>query len=243
MGNDDLKGEGKLTVHTELIVPHTRLLFTGPLGPDGIREDAKPYLIEIGLLVVAWNDLQEKLAELFWTVFGTSNGLVPLTIWHTLRDDRMQRVVLQASIDAGLGERAAKKGRDGPRWLKQSRTKINWLLEEVNTISQDRNNFVHAPFMFSVADNNRLTMVPWDFFGNPRAKALKGKNLMQRHRENMAMLGTYAIGLKFNINKESSEWPTKPRLLSVEEFRRRKAKRDRQRGLQGLRPPSDEPRG
>lgn len=205
----------------------------GPLTPDGVAETAKPPLIALGLLVLAWNDMQEKLAELFWAVTGIPNGRLPLAIWHSLRDDRTQRIILQAALESGLGDRPQARGKDGLKWLKKAKQNINWLLGEVNGLVNDRNNFVHAPFMFKTETDDEtspLEMTPFDFFWNPKATALKGKALMDVmacHRHNTAALGTFALALKMKINNPSDPWPTKPHKLSVEEFRRHKETKDR----------------
>ena len=125
------------------------------IGPDGVREEAKPYLIEIGLVALAWNDLHEKLAELFWRVMHISNGHIPLAIWHELRDDRIQRRVLRVAASNGLGAWVLPHDERPERWIKTGISKFDWLLTEVDTLANSRNNFLHAPFMFdATADGN-----------------------------------------------------------------------------------------
>jgi hypothetical protein len=199
-------------------VKPTILHLVSAIGPDGVREEVKPYLIEIGLMALAWNSLHENLGELFWRITRISNGGLPFAIWHELRDDRAQRNILRAAASTGLHAWSPMPGQPGERWVKTGKQKIGWLLSEIENLSNSRNNFLHAPFMFHAALG---TPEPHDFFGHPRAKALRGKNFLdeiQRDRENMAILGTYSIALRFRLDVKCEPhvpWPSKPHLLAA----------------------------
>jgi hypothetical protein len=166
-----------------------RLILTGPSEPDGsVKEGTKPYLIELGRLVLAWNDLHEKLAELYYTITQDPKSLQK---WHDLRNDKEQRKLLRNAVASDLPKRINIKAKDGTERLKRIDENITWLLDEANTLADHRNNFLHAPFMFLVAEDGTLTMQSFSIVGNQRAQSLSGKNLleeMSRHRENMAAL-------------------------------------------------------
>jgi hypothetical protein len=194
-----------------------KLLFTGLMGPEGVKKGTEAYLIELGLLVLAWNDMHEKLAELYCVVTGSSDQKAPLKKWHNLRNNSAQRSFLRKSLATDLQKRADDKGTDGLEWLKRIKKNVAWLVDEVDKLADDRNNFIHAPFMFSVADDGTLTMEPLSLLGNLRAAALSGKNLLdelRRHRDNMAILGTHSLAIKCDING-SGPAPTRPQLKTA----------------------------
>jgi hypothetical protein len=177
-----------------------KLLLTGPSAPDGsVKDGAKPYLIELGRLVLAWNDLHEKLAELWGVIKEDPKALQQ---WHDLRNDREQRKLLRNTLTSDLQKRVDKR-RGGTEQLKRIKENITWLLDKIDELADHRNNFLHAPFMFSVADDGELTMQSFSMVGNQRAQALAGKDLkdeMHHHRENMAALGTFSVAITFDIN-------------------------------------------
>jgi hypothetical protein len=65
----------------------------------------KPYVVALGQLALAWNDLQESLAALFWTLAnpppqpGDRVNYIPLRIWASIKSDRIQREILRTVIN------------------------------------------------------------------------------------------------------------------------------------------------
>jgi hypothetical protein len=74
-------------------------LFEEPT-PEEFEKITQPYQLAIGRVALAWNGLQESLADLFWVTLGIENGVIPGAVWHALQSDRLQRQVLKAAVKA-----------------------------------------------------------------------------------------------------------------------------------------------
>ena len=93
-------------------------IVTPPL-PDRIEKVFAPYAREVGKLVASWNQLQERLGELFSVIVRKDHAGIALAIWYSTRSDLAQRQMLRASSEAaaaaGLFPEQAKK--DDIKWL------------------------------------------------------------------------------------------------------------------------------
>jgi hypothetical protein len=175
---------------------------------DENKESFSPYAAELGTLVYVWNEMQEKLADLFWAVTEIQNGAIPLAIWHSTQNDRAQRSMLRAAAEARFNSTLKKL--NNPRAYKA----IVWLLSEADKLSERRNNSIHSPFRFVTAPAP-MRMVPYDFQQNPRARQLKGKELLNEfklNRETAAILAAYAYGLAMSVRNPQISWPDRPSL-------------------------------
>jgi len=56
-----------------------------------------PYALAIGRLALAWNNLHERLAALFWTILGAGVMNQPIAIWKSANFDRPRREMLKAA--------------------------------------------------------------------------------------------------------------------------------------------------
>ncbi len=68
-------------------------------SPDKLdfrSDDFRPYAIALGEMSLAWNDLHERLAALFWAALGIRNGLIPFSVWYSSKYDRAQRDMLRS---------------------------------------------------------------------------------------------------------------------------------------------------
>jgi hypothetical protein len=68
------------------------------LAPGLCLVHAKPYLIELGRVVLAWNDLHEKLAELYCVLKNYDPSASQR--WHGARNDKVQRKLLRNAVRA-----------------------------------------------------------------------------------------------------------------------------------------------
>jgi hypothetical protein len=57
----------------------------------------------IGKIVVAWNDYQEVLGQLFAKLFGRKQWALALSAWHTVESDRSQHALLNPPAEDHLG--------------------------------------------------------------------------------------------------------------------------------------------
>ncbi|MBV8891278.1 MAG: hypothetical protein JO266_04760 [Acidobacteria bacterium] len=134
----------------------------------------RPYTIALGRLALAWNDLQEHLADLFWTVMsvpqkGDMVNYAPLHVWHSLRADLAQREMLRAAIK----HTSTDWGR--PRFKED----CAWLVNKATELSYVRNDAIHAPLFLkdkslwgmAVSTNEPVAPASWLF--NPRAAGLE----------------------------------------------------------------------
>jgi hypothetical protein len=175
-----------------------------------ISDNFKPYAAELGTLVYVWNGLQENLAELFWAVTEIKNGGIPFAIWHSTQNDRAQRLMLRAAMEARFTSTL-----ENYQNLRAYEL-INWLLSETDKLSERRNNSIHSPFWFVIAPGP-VRMVPNDFQHNPRAQKLKGKELLNEfklNRETAAILADFTHRLTMSVRNKEIAWPDKPSLLN-----------------------------
>lgn len=91
----------------------------------------------IGRVALAWNSLHTELFDLFWAVFGISNGMIPGVIWHALKVDRAQREILKDFV---------KSNAIGIKISKELRGEINWLIDQTDKLEDTRNDLIHTTF-------------------------------------------------------------------------------------------------
>jgi hypothetical protein len=143
------------------------MTIVSPPMPDRIEKVFAPYAREVRKLVASWNQLQERLGELFSVIVRKDHPGIVLAIWYSTRSDLNQRQMLRASAEAaaaaGLLEQAKKED-------------IKWLLDRTNELAQQRNDAIHAPVAFFTDQDGTRLMTEY-FFGNPRALSLKDKSL------------------------------------------------------------------
>lgn len=175
--------------------------------PDRVEKVFEPYAREVGKLVASWNQLQERLGELFSTVVRKDHPAIALAIWHASQSDRAQRQMLRAATEtaaaAGLLAHRAKAVDD-----------IKWLLDRSNELADQRNDAIHAPVaLFTDQDGTKL-MAEY-FFGNPRASKLKDKVLSDEfswYEKKATVLAGFALGCAFCLRNDAAEWVQRPLL-------------------------------
>jgi hypothetical protein len=153
-----------------------------PPLPDRIEKVFAPHAREVGKLVASWNQLQERLDELFSVIVRKDHPGIALAIWYSTRSDLAQRQMLRASSEAaaaaGLFPEQAKK------------EDIKWLLDRTNELAQQRNDAIHAPVAFFTDQDGTRSWY------EKKASALSGFALRCA-----ASLGNADIG-----------WPERPKL-------------------------------
>jgi hypothetical protein len=154
----------------------------------------KPYTTALGELALAWNDLHETLASLFWHMLPISNGLIPFAVWHSSKSDRAQRDMIRSLNDL----RAL--GHDIPDPV---RTEIRWLLGRIESLEDLRNDALHSPLLLSGDD-----VSPAHQLGHQRAKKFADKDLLFEFTwfyESAIALREYAAELSWHLSR-----PTRP---------------------------------
>src|SRR5579862_6821487 len=62
------------------------------------EKEFAPYATAIGQLLLAWNDLHERLSSLFVMALGAGWVSRPLAVWHSTRADHSKRQMLRAAL-------------------------------------------------------------------------------------------------------------------------------------------------
>jgi hypothetical protein len=119
-----------------------------------------PYASEIGHLARSWNQLQENLCLIFTRVAIANDANFGRAIWYAVRSDLTQREMLKAAC----GVFGAIDKRTRPTALKD----IDWLLNETNGLSHQRNAAVHLPFMIGRDTVTREMVIMPHYFANNR---------------------------------------------------------------------------
>jgi hypothetical protein len=174
-------------------------------SPDRIEKVFEPYAREVGKLVAAWNQLQERLGELFSTIVSKDHPGIALAIWYSRQSDRAQREMLRAATEAAAAAGLLNE---------QAATDIKWLLDRSHELARDRNNAIHAPVAFYTDQDGTRLMAEY-FFGNPRAFNLKGKNLSDEfswYEKRATCLSGFALRCAFCLRNPDNPWIERPRL-------------------------------
>ena len=184
-----------------------------------------PYLHELALVVVAWNELHLELSQLFCTVAGMPDMGTGLRIWHSTDNDRAQRKLLREALHSDLQHLSRVKQKGEP-FADKAKREIEFILQKADTISGPRNDAIHSPYLFK-RDGDEITMCAFDFFMSPRAKALSGKDLFvefQRQRSIANALSAYSQEIRLALYLvPEPPWPARPILPSANHMPPRKS--------------------
>jgi hypothetical protein len=173
----------------------------------------KPYVIAIGELALAWNDLHETLGMLFLGHFSAEQSAAAL--WNSQNFDRQRRALLKA-VAQNMSE---KIGADYPRL----RGDILWLLTEIDKLEDARNTVVHSPLLTQETETTivlglaipKSSVLPNLRLGNTRATKLEKKDLLTEFRwcrDAALVLRDYALTLEWATMVDETPWPDRPSL-------------------------------
>jgi hypothetical protein len=176
----------------------------------------RPYVIAIGELALAWNDLHEKLASLFWTILGGGWKERPIGIWNSSNFDRPRREMLKAAVVASTNSERM----TFPNMVAD----ICWVLAESEKLEQARNNAIHSPllmarqssiFLEEVIRGAGYDVIPNDLLKNPRALKLAKKDLLTEFRwcrDASLVLRDFSIAVDRALCETGVPWPKRPSL-------------------------------
>lgn len=136
------------------------------------------YAIEVGLFLLQWNDLQDKLSDLFVTVVGFPDEPLTRAIWNAIPVDRHQRAMLRsvAMLKYGPPEgttHLTPKMSESAAILKE----IEWILESTDKLGQRRDAAAHSPVAIQL--NESFDVVAHHLTGHPGAKSFKDAKLLE----------------------------------------------------------------
>lgn len=174
------------------------------------------YATAVGRVVYEWNHLHEELGKLFVVVRNEDKDRL-LIKWWSCKTDTGQRKMLKDAVT-----NAPKL-----RWkgLPKAPADLNWLLERVNELAEDRNDAVHAPVSpYFKQDGSTEVMAAYlnAHPRHPRAESLMGKVLLVE----FAWCAGYAaalIGFTRRLRlaiafPRLQEWPERPDIPKREDF-------------------------
>jgi hypothetical protein len=154
----------------------------------------RPYAVELGQLAIAWNQLHHNLALLFKLLLRAESDVAAGAIWYATDNDFTQRKMLRAIVETDQNSPPAMQ-----KILPAHREEILWILDQTDSsLRHKRNNALHAPLMLlrGVYDDAVRSWVEAHFNPqNPRARPLRGKDLIEEFRDYTALadvLGSYA---------------------------------------------------
>jgi hypothetical protein len=170
-----------------------------------------PYATAIGQFVLAWNDLHETLAVLYWTLCGFDDKM--LDKWNKAKFDDKKRALIT-------------------RWIRNTPAKskalapdlyvdLEWLIEQIESLVELRNDTAHSPLTV-IRDNPflnpqffKIGVAPNITWGNSRAKRLFGKDLLaefRHYRKTASKLADFAVNMERSLADEHTPWPKRPSL-------------------------------
>jgi hypothetical protein len=191
----------------------------------------RPYVLGIGQLALAWNDLHEKFGEIFVVVMegNTAEDNFEITyqlaaVWSAANSDRTKRNMLKAA----LAEPRKLEGGPFPK-LKED---ISWLLGQATKLEDIRNDIIHAP-LYSLVDSSPNVSLVSQYFSlqvgaevipnlllqNTRAAKLVDKNMKGQMladfrwcRDSVLVLRDYAGQIKWALTIDERAWPGRPQM-------------------------------
>jgi len=158
----------------------------------------EPYAREIGFMLRDWNDLQEKLADLFQTVLDDKTG-IGRPIWYAVPVDRFQREMLRAAAAHVFSSDSVDD--------KFILAEICWVLDSANALGPQRDATAHAPVALLL--DEPFEFVARHLHGNPMAKKLQGKRLLAEfrlYRERARVLHDYAKFIEEYLRLGRGRW-------------------------------------
>jgi len=204
----------------------------------------RPYVIAIGQLALAWNQLHESLALLFIELLANGRAYPATDIWNSPTFDRPMRLLLKSllrTID-----------RRYPSKLRMT-ADLEWVLAEIDKVEDARNDAVHSPLTVTPEgevlgilipgreDKVRLSVtvnkvVPRIAFDNRRALKLLNKDLLTEFRwcRDMSLALNEYVGAVYEAvaanPAESDAWPSRPPLPNRGVQKKRNANQARTAG-------------
>jgi hypothetical protein len=184
----------------------------------------QPYTRSIGSVLLAWNDLHERLSTVFVMAMGLHQFARSFALWHETRSDFNKRRLLRAAIEnlpaSEIGERST---------LVED---IAWILDKADKLEGLRDDSAHTPLHYTGTANLSLvellatpyellnvkpTVIPNTSFANPRAFRLHQhkRDMLAEYRyarERIVILRDFAIAIDYAWANARLPWPDRPDL-------------------------------
>lgn len=177
------------------------------------------YVSAVGKVAHAWNYLQEGLGQMFSVLMRPAPEGVSLAVWHSQQNDRAQRRMFRAAINAGVLKHVSVTLPDS------AEDDLLWLLKEADDLSARRDEAIHAPCSIVTGEGGaELSAAAAFYWGNPLAQRLVGKNLIEEFELSewrASELIRYAREMDTALLRGHRRWPDKRPTLSRAAFAKR----------------------
>ena len=194
----------------------------------------KPYALAIGQVLLAWNDLHERLSTLFAESLGPTHFFA-FTIWHSIRSDYSKRQVMRAMIN----ELTKAHTKERPKLVEE----VIWILNCCDELEGKRDDAAHTPlyhYEYGLLNSPNILAEPNILhvgigvqanysFENPRARRFirQNRDVLVEHkhtRERICILRDYVIAIDYAWMNAHVPWPDRPRLPDRKPNRRSKGR-------------------
>ena len=178
----------------------------------------RPYVIAIGQVAPSWNDLCNRLGNLFWILLGAGFSEVPLAVWNSVPSDRSQRKMLRDMAKVAVRHFSIDEK------YPSAADDIKWLIGEAEKLEDTRNDAIHSPLLTfpplsgggpDQAPALARQIIPDFGLGNPRARKLAEKDLLAEFRwcrDTAIVLRDYCDRVADALLGPPKSWPQRPRL-------------------------------
>jgi len=170
-----------------------------------------PYATEIGHCSILWNNIHERLSDMFYSLSGL--GILNATkylnianlIWREYRSDKAARDMLKQVAIIAMEYR--------PKALE----KIVWVLKKLDALSEDRDAAVHSPYALLIESDTKLSVYADSTRANRLAIKLSKSDLdnalyVLRFKLKEIMDFTNQLLPRLLDPDEHAPWPDTPRL-------------------------------
>jgi len=198
-----------------------------PFSERYTSAEYRPYVMAIGQIALAWNDLHESIASLFSAVTSIIGDDKIEAAFQAVDSDRLKRKMLKAAFS----QLEPKEIRLNPRAIDD----VKWLCGQIDTLEEGRNNAIHSPLhnfqLSGLIDGFPDGVQPNTTRGNNRAMKLKDKNLLTEYRyvrDAAIILRDFAEAIEECWNWTAGKphtWPERPSLPNRGQKSRRRGQR------------------
>jgi hypothetical protein len=171
---------------------------------DELGKAIDEHAVILGRLAIAWNQINPVLCNLFLDIAHPANQAMGRAIWNAILNDRAQRGMLAAAVEASATLPKGYKAR------------IAWGLGEILALENQRDTALHSPYVPDEM-NGVLKMSAFHQTGHNRAVQLRYADLGDLFHANATDMLDLAQYFAFLIDRldsadESKPWPQKPSL-------------------------------
>jgi hypothetical protein len=188
-------------------------------------QEYRPYVMAIGQIALAWNDLHESIGALFNSTASIIGEDKVEAAFQAVDSDRLKRRMLKAVFS----QLDPKERKLNPKAIED----VKWLCGQIDALEESRNNAIHSPLhnfqLSGLIPDYPDGVQPNTTRGNTRAKKLKDKHLLTEYRyvrDAAIVLRDFVEAIEESWNWTANKlhtWPERPQLPNRGQKNRRPA--------------------